>query len=92
MKVQSETAAAILALRDLLIAACQQRADGAEVLAKAAQGNLRIVLDESAGLITFGIPGPANAVVWLESILCDPRDERRFGALASDVLDGARTH
>lgn len=79
-----ETATAIAALRDLILAVCRVRPDGAGLLTRLSQGTTRIVLDERSGMVIVGAAREdGDSYELLEGIFCDPRHEHDFGRLWS---------
>jgi hypothetical protein len=86
-QVPSEAAEALMSLRNLLLAVCRERSDGARLLDSLRDGGLRIVLDETAGVITIGVV--LDEGVWtVETVDCHP-GSATFGSLHSG---GTTTH
>lgn len=83
---QPQTAAAVLALRDLVLAICAGREDGAALVERhRTEGTLHVVLDEGEGLLVFGRRGPDGAITWTDSVRCDPRDPTTFGKTPAQI-------
>ncbi len=89
-KLTTETADVVLALRALVFAVCQARADGVVLLETLSRGGLCVVLDEALGTIAIGIRD-ADSTTWLESVRCNPNDESTFGALLAGAAPSAVT-
>ncbi len=87
--LRRETAAAVLALRELVTAIAAARDDSADFLAVVTHGGLRIVLDESSRTLSIGIALGDGPVEWVEAVSVDVYRQDIFGVLASSTSAGA---
>ena len=92
-KIQHHLAALLMELHHLGYAMAAARTDGPAVMDSLHSGRVRVVIDEAQGFLTIGtVPESGGPVQWLETVECTPRDEQRFGHLASVALGAATTH
>lgn len=88
----TQTAAAVLALRDLFIAICAGRPDGAALLERQrTAATLHVILDEKAGVIAFASKGEDGKVTWLDSVCCVPANTATFGKTPAQIVDADLT-
>lgn len=84
------TADALMALRALIVALVQGTPDAAGTLARlAVTPRLQVIFDEREGLIVVGERQDDGAVVWLDSVCCDPRDPATFGRTPAQLAAAA---
>lgn len=83
--LRQDTAAAVFALRQILMKIIAEQPDPAAVTARVTARGCRIIVDEGSGLIAFGTFADDGQPLWIESVLCDPRDQATFGRTSADL-------